>query len=226
MASIVPSECLRAQLDAAVQGVGEEQDPIESIGRLGARLILQQALEEELTDFLGRARYERTGEPTVHRNGYEPTTVKTTAGALELERPRLRDASALGFASQLVGKGVARTHAARGARDRLLPARAVGARRRGRARGGLRRAARVEVDGGAHLSGHARALPRLVRPPARGARRRLLLPRRALPQAAAQRRARRGRAGLLGRDARGPQGAARAGARQPRELRQLARLRP
>jgi hypothetical protein len=37
--------------------------------------------------------------------------VKTTAGPVELERPRLRDASALGFASQLVGKGVARTHA-------------------------------------------------------------------------------------------------------------------
>jgi len=32
-------------------------------------------------------------------------------GPVELERPRLRSASALGFASQIVGKGVARTHA-------------------------------------------------------------------------------------------------------------------
>ena len=111
MASIVPSERVRAQLDDVLQGVGEEHDPIEAVGRLGARLILQQALEEELTEFLGRARYERTGEPAVHRNGYEPTTVKTTAGALELERPRLRNQGALGFASALVGKGVARTHA-------------------------------------------------------------------------------------------------------------------
>src|SRR5262249_5341194 len=46
-----------------------------------------------------------------HRNGYEPVTVKTTAGPLKLERPRVRNASALGFASAIVGKGVARTHA-------------------------------------------------------------------------------------------------------------------
>ena len=38
-------------------------------------------------------------------------TVKTTAGLLELERPRVRNPSALGFSSAIVGKGVARTHA-------------------------------------------------------------------------------------------------------------------
>ena len=111
MASIAPSERLRRELDEVIDGAGEESDPIEVIGRLGARLILQQALEEELSEFLGRGRYERRGEPIAHRNGYEPVTVKTTAGALRLQRPRVRNASALGFASQLVGKGVARTHA-------------------------------------------------------------------------------------------------------------------
>jgi putative transposase len=111
MASIAPSERLRRELDDLVAGVGDEDDPIEAIGRLGARLILQQALEDELSEFLGRERYERRGEPISHRNGYEPVTVKTTAGPLRLERPRLRNASALDFASQVVGKGVARTHA-------------------------------------------------------------------------------------------------------------------
>jgi len=111
MASIVPSERLRRELDEVIGGVGEEDDPIEAIGRLGARLILQQALEEELSEFLGRERYERRGAPVSHRNGYERVTVKTTAGPLELERPRVRNASALGFASAIVGKGVARTHA-------------------------------------------------------------------------------------------------------------------
>lgn len=111
MASIAPSERFRRELDGVIDGAGEESDPIEVIGRLGARLILQQALEEELSEFLGRERYERRGEPIAHRNGYEPVTVKTTAGALRLQRPRVRNASALGFASQLVGKGVARTHA-------------------------------------------------------------------------------------------------------------------
>jgi putative transposase len=111
MASIAPSERLRRELEDLVAGAGEEPDPIEAIGRLGARLILQQALEEELTEFLGRERYERRGEPVSHRNGYERVTVKTTAGRLELVRPRVRNASALGFCSEIVGKGVARSHA-------------------------------------------------------------------------------------------------------------------
>src|SRR6266516_3728836 len=111
MASIAPSERLGRELEELMAGVGDEHDPIEAIGRLGARLILQRALEEELTEFLGRERYERRGEPVAHRNGYERVTVKTTAGPLELERPRVRNASALGFASEIVGKGVTRTHA-------------------------------------------------------------------------------------------------------------------
>src|SRR5256885_1697047 len=122
MASIVPSERLRRELQEIVAGAGDEDDPIEAIGRLGARLILQQALEEELSEFLGRERYERRGEPISHRNGYEPVTVKTTAGVLELERPRLRNASHLEVASAIVGKGVARTPAldARGMRPAAL----------------------------------------------------------------------------------------------------------
>ncbi len=111
MVSIVPSERLQRELEEIVAGAGEENDPIEAIGRLGARLILQQALEEELTEFLGRERYEQRGQPVSHRNGYEPLTVRTTAGPLELERPRVRNASALDFASAIVGKGVTRTHA-------------------------------------------------------------------------------------------------------------------
>lgn len=79
------------------------------VGRLGARLILQRALEDEVTEYLGRGRYERTDAPAVHRNGYEPTIVRTTSGPVELERPRLRNASQLDFASRVVGKGVART---------------------------------------------------------------------------------------------------------------------
>jgi transposase-like protein len=111
MAGVAPSERLRRELEEIVAGAGDEHDPIEAVGRLGARLIVQQALEEELTEFLGRERYERRAEPLSHRNGYERVTVKTTAGPLELERPRVRNASALGFESGIVGRGVTRTHA-------------------------------------------------------------------------------------------------------------------
>jgi hypothetical protein len=79
-------------------------------------VILQQALEDEVTEYLARARYERTAASTAHRNGYEPVTVKTTSGSMQLERPRLRNVSQLDFASRVVGKGVARTHALEAAR--------------------------------------------------------------------------------------------------------------
>jgi putative transposase len=110
MEKVAPSERFRHELDEVLAGVGGEEDPIETVGRLGARLILQQALEDEVTEFLGRRRYERAEETVSHRNGHEPRTVKTTSGAMHLERPRVRDASKLGFESQVLGKGVARTH--------------------------------------------------------------------------------------------------------------------
>ncbi len=96
MEKVAPSERFRSELDEVLAGVGEQEDPIETIGRLGARLILQQALEDEVSEFLGRSRYERTEETVSHRNGYEPRTVKTTSGAVKLDRPRVRNASALG----------------------------------------------------------------------------------------------------------------------------------
>jgi transposase-like protein len=111
MEKVAPSERFRSELDEALAGVAGELDPIETIGRLGARLILQQALEDEVTEFLGRGRYERAEETVSHRNGYEPKTVRTTSGPVRLERPRVRNAAKLGFESRVLGKGVARTHA-------------------------------------------------------------------------------------------------------------------
>lgn len=112
MAKIVPSERLRGELDEVLAGIGEHDDPVEAVARLGARLIMQQALEDEVTEFLGRERYRRVDEGgAIYRNGYEPRTVKTTSGAMELERPRIRSVSGLEFESQVLGRGVARTNA-------------------------------------------------------------------------------------------------------------------
>jgi len=111
MARVTPSERFRIELDDALAGVGQEQDQVETVGRLGARLILQQALEEEVSEFLGRRRYERSEETVAHRNGYEPRTIKTTSGPVELERPRVRDASKLGFESRLLNRYVTHTYA-------------------------------------------------------------------------------------------------------------------
>ena len=85
---------MRRELDQVLTGVGEHDDPVEAVARLGARLILQQALEDEVTEFVGRERYARVDEAGggVYRNGYEPRVVKTTSGPVELERPRVRNA--------------------------------------------------------------------------------------------------------------------------------------
>jgi transposase-like protein len=72
---------------------------------------LAAALEDEVTEFLGRRRYERSEETVSHRNGYEPRTVRTTSGPVDLERPRVRDASKLGFESRILGRHVTRTYA-------------------------------------------------------------------------------------------------------------------
>lgn len=67
-----------------------------------------------MTEFLGRDRYQRAAAaPDAQpgsRNGYRPVTVKTTAGPVTLERPKLRGTTAA-FASRLFGKHVTKTHA-------------------------------------------------------------------------------------------------------------------
>src|SRR4051812_50171058 len=100
MARVAPSERFRRELDEVLAGVDGETDPLERIGRLGARLILQQALEDEVSEFLGRVRYERAEEPVSHRNGYEPRRGGGAAGPGELRGPRARNPGAVGLRSR------------------------------------------------------------------------------------------------------------------------------
>jgi len=111
---LTPSERLRAEADEVFAGSGDLSGAIEQVARLGARLLLQSALEAEVTDFLGRERYAKAARtPEANdgmRNGYSPLTVKTTAGPVTLERPKLR-ATSEKFASRLFGDGLTRTNA-------------------------------------------------------------------------------------------------------------------
>ena len=70
---------------------------------------MQTAVEAEVEEFLGRARYQRaaglTDARAGSRNGFCPTTVKTTAGPVTIERPKLRGTTEK-FASRLLGAGV------------------------------------------------------------------------------------------------------------------------
>ena len=108
---VSPVERVRADIDELFASQRELGDVLEEVARLGVRLLLQTAIEAEVTEFLGRARYahgERARPGS--RNGHCPTTIKTTAGPITIERPKLRGTDEA-FASRLLGIGVCRTNA-------------------------------------------------------------------------------------------------------------------
>ncbi len=107
---VAPSERLRRELDEKLAGIEGREDPVEEVARLGARLVLQQALEDEVSDVLGR------GPTSARRSRSRIATAMSRPRsrrprAIPLERPRLRSAEGLRFESRIVGKGVARTYA-------------------------------------------------------------------------------------------------------------------
>src|SRR5918997_1374799 len=87
-------------------GVGESpREGLSELAKLGARLIIQRAVEDEFDAWLGRARYERRPEaPPGLRNGFRPRRVQTAEGELALEIPQVREA-AEPFVSRLFPRG-------------------------------------------------------------------------------------------------------------------------
>ena len=91
---VSPSERLRDEIDEVFASGGDLATAVEQVAQLGAQLLLQTALEAEVTAFLRRDRYARATDTkdarSGMRNGYCPTTVKTTTGPVTLQRPKLR----------------------------------------------------------------------------------------------------------------------------------------
>ena len=80
MTRVAPSTVLeRAIAELLSEGLADNASLAE-LDRLGARLVLQRALEEEATEFLGRARYQWTVEAHGSRNGVRPRRVLTAEG--------------------------------------------------------------------------------------------------------------------------------------------------
>ena len=100
--------------------------------RLALRLIVEEALESEVADALGRERYARgEGEKAGYRNGYRTGKVKTAEGAVEYAAPQVRETPepfVSGVRSALSG----RTQALEDLAIEHLRSRAVDARHRGR----------------------------------------------------------------------------------------------
>lgn len=68
-------------------------ETLEEFIRLQVQSTVQDLLEQEVTEHLGRPRYERQGsERRGYRNGYgKPRKVSLSCGTIEVRRPRLRD---------------------------------------------------------------------------------------------------------------------------------------
>jgi transposase-like protein len=108
--TVPPSAEIEARIEHMLSvGVGENpRQSLSELARLGARLIIQRAVEDEFDAWLGRARYERRPEAERGlqnygdglRNGFRPRRVQTAEGELEIEIPQVRQAAET-FASKL-----------------------------------------------------------------------------------------------------------------------------
>ncbi len=101
MKRIPPSERIRKGIEALLQE-GTTGNVLGRILHEGMRLIVQELYEAEATEFLERGHYERCrgGEFRGYRNGYEPGTIRTAEGVLEVGLPQMRD-TAEPFVSKL-----------------------------------------------------------------------------------------------------------------------------
>src|SRR5437763_12710884 len=99
--AVPPSAEIQASIDKLL-GKGMVDDPqkmLSELARLGARLIIQRAVEDEFDQWLGRARYDRRPErqrglrnyDSRLRNGFRPRHVQTAEGELRIEIPQVRE---------------------------------------------------------------------------------------------------------------------------------------
>lgn len=96
---LAPSTQLRNELHAFLQRMdvaapNDGPGAVSALVRRAATLLIQESLEAEQRDFLGRERYGRQaaagGAAAGYRNGYEPGHVDTAEGRVAVQRPQVR----------------------------------------------------------------------------------------------------------------------------------------
>jgi transposase-like protein len=89
---VKPSEEKNKQYAALLGTEGAEA--FKNLIKVGMEKLLQEALEGEATEFLGRDWYKRKEndkELKSYRNGYYDRQVKTSSAILNLRKPRIRN---------------------------------------------------------------------------------------------------------------------------------------
>lgn len=96
MPRIAPSEQMRQALEAFLsQGIEDSEQPVTALLKLAAQRVIQEAMEQEVTDYLGRDRYmRRQAEQQGLRNGYEPGRIRSAEGQMKLHVPQVRGGGA------------------------------------------------------------------------------------------------------------------------------------
>jgi transposase-like protein len=87
---IAPSDRIQAEIEALLLEGISDPERLGRLGRLGARLVIQRAVDEAVEAFLGRARYERTPDAAGSRNGTRPRRVQTAEGEIVIAVPQVR----------------------------------------------------------------------------------------------------------------------------------------
>jgi len=92
MERILASARTRERLKALMEGRAEAAAGRSELVRLAAQLIMEEALEGEAADALGRDYYARGAAPgSGYRNGYRTGRLKTAEGAIEYGMPQIAD---------------------------------------------------------------------------------------------------------------------------------------
>ncbi len=75
-----------------------EDDPIEALVRRGAKVMLQAALEQEVSEYLERSRHQRSESDVEfrgYRNGHSPErNISVGSGTIKIKTPRVSDVPA------------------------------------------------------------------------------------------------------------------------------------
>ena len=95
MNRIPPSRKIGKKLEELLkQGLDGEADVTSLVVRLGIERVVQEMVEQEVTDYLERDHYQRRRPEQEHRgyrNGYEPGRIRTAEGEIVVQVPQVRD---------------------------------------------------------------------------------------------------------------------------------------
>ena len=104
MGRVPPSVGMKQLLSQWMTGAEGVDHPLDALVRLGSQYCLQVGIEQEVSEFLGRAHYQRRRDAgSGYRNGYESKALKTPMGLLGLAIPQTRQTAAP-FRSRLVAR--------------------------------------------------------------------------------------------------------------------------